>query len=419
MTLSHDDQKSWRFFMVNISLIIVLFLTAIFLGFILRTNAVIRDQMLHTAKSHFTNIVLTRRWNAKHGGVYVKKTRDTVSNPYLADPDIVTRDGVTYTMKNPALMTREISEYAQEQGTFFYHITSLNPLNPGNGPDDFEQEALQAFESGIAEVSTTETKGASQYFRYMAPLLVEQDCMGCHQQQGYKTGDIRGGISVTFDISDIQKQMRINRYLIAGGSLLTGALLISILFFMVSRQARKLTSAYQTIAEMAVTDSLTGLYNRRYFHTALIEEIIRSKRYSRPISLLMIDIDHFKQINDTYGHQAGDHVLQEIARIIRSTTRQNDITARFGGEEIAIILPETKLPGAAECAEKIRTCIQNAVFQTDGGRELHLTVSLGASSLSHIDLDPQEEAKALIKLADDALYNAKASGRNQVVTHAP
>ncbi len=412
------NKKTWRIFMINISLIIVLFLTGIFLGFILRTNRIIKEQIFTTARSHFENIVLARRWNADHGGVYVKKIKGVISNPYLDNPDIVTTDGMVYTKKNPALMTREISEYANKAGDFAYHITSLKPLNPNNAPDGFEKNALILFEKGIEETSATETHSGKNVFRYMAPLSVEKGCLVCHAKQGYNVGDVRGGISVSFDISKIEKEMKINKILIAIFSIITVSMLITIIFMVVSKLAKRLTVAYQTISHMAITDELTQIYNRRYFHMFFEQEISRSKRYGHSISLIMVDIDHFKLVNDTHGHQIGDDVLIGVVDIVKSATRKADVVARYGGEEIAVILPETDIIGAAGCAEKIRKNIEEKVFVTIKEQPLQVTVSSGVSCLEHIGNAGEDEVKNLIKMADDALYQAKEFGRNRVVKNS-
>ena len=158
----------------------------------------------------------------------------------------------------------------------------------------------------------------------------------------------------------------------------------------------------------AVTDGLTGLYIRRYFQLTLEQEFQRARRYDRKFSLLMIDIDHFKSINDTYGHQQGDAVLKEVAKILRYQTREVDLVARYGGEEMSVILPETNLEGAMLTAEKIRSTVER--YQFPGG--LKVTVSIGAA---YCDKNYPPDKEALIKLADDALYRAKETGRNKVV----
>lgn len=417
-SISEDIMKRgpiWRRFIINVSLIVVLFLMGIFVGFAIRTNGIINEQHLSTARAHFNNIVLTRRWNANHGGVFVEKREGVVSNPYLENPDIVASNGIVYTKKNPALMTREISEYAEKSGSFRYHITSLKPLNPGNKPDPFETRALTSFEKGQQETFAVFDEENTSTYRYMAPLPVEEGCIGCHGKQGYSVGDIRGGISVSFDITDVGRQMATNRYLFVGLGVAASVVLLGTLLFFVARLARTLSDAYSTIEQMSVTDELTRLFNRRHFHTRLEEEILRTGRYGRPLALLMADIDYFKSINDTYGHQGGDRILAEFAAILRSDLRKVDIVCRYGGEEFVIILPETGTEDAGMLAEKLRKRIQENDFGVTGEEATRITTSIGVASLDMVDANAPNRDEALIKLADEALYAAKSGGRNAVV----
>ncbi len=158
----------------------------------------------------------------------------------------------------------------------------------------------------------------------------------------------------------------------------------------------------------AVTDSLTELYNHKFFQKRLREEIERSLRYHHPLSLLMIDIDNFKIINDRYGHQAGDKALKSVADILKFNMRLVDITARYGGEEFAIILPETPLEGARIAAERLRRVVENSVKVNNA----KVTISIGIASCDKLNtpLTPEQ----LIKQADEQLYRAKYEGRNKV-----
>ena len=237
------EQKSrelWKPFIINISLVAIVFIIGIFTGLVVRNKLLIESEILSRARAHFKNIVLTRRWNANYGGVFVEKKEGVVSNPYLENPDLEAADGTIYTMKNPALMTREISEYAREEGFFYYHITSLKPLNPDNSPDGFEKKALKSFESGKEEVFAKEDQNSSVYFRYMAPLITEKSCLKCHAKQGYQVGDIRGGISVKFDVSDVEKALQSNTYLIIGFGIVTVALFLGLIYFFIIRLMKKL-----------------------------------------------------------------------------------------------------------------------------------------------------------------------------------
>ena len=165
-----------------------------------------------------------------------------------------------------------------------------------------------------------------------------------------------------------------------------------------------------------VTDSLMGIYNRRYFTRRLVEEVARSKRYGLPLSVLLIDIDFFKKINDLFGHPAGDSVLVNLGQLLQNNVRNSDIVARYGGEEIVIMTPNTPLKVATVLAERLRETVENSVMvqaeQKNSKQPIKITVSVGAASLYGQD----ETGETLIDKADKALYKAKQSGRNQVVT---
>jgi diguanylate cyclase (GGDEF)-like protein len=163
----------------------------------------------------------------------------------------------------------------------------------------------------------------------------------------------------------------------------------------------------------AVTDGLTGLYIHRYFQIQLDQEFRRMARHGRVFSLLMTDIDHFKKFNDTYGHQTGDAVLKGVAGILQNHTREMDIVARYGGEEMAVILPETDAAGALRAAEKIRFAVEQYAFSGGG---VKVTISIGAATAT--PKGPADK-ETLIKMADEALYRAKEGGRNKVVAANP
>jgi diguanylate cyclase (GGDEF)-like protein len=162
--------------------------------------------------------------------------------------------------------------------------------------------------------------------------------------------------------------------------------------------------------EEAVKDSLTGLLTRRAFEQRLAEEFERAQRYERPLSVLMLDIDNFKIINDTYGHLWGDQVLRKLADQLRDTLRQSDLACRYGGEEIVVILPETALNDSIQVAGRIRNKIKEAVFETASG-SFSITVSIGVSSTTEKEYTEHRE---LLSDADRMLYVAKNSGKDWV-----
>ena len=161
------------------------------------------DHAIIEARSSVEKDLLYRRWAAMHGGVYAPVTEKTPANPYLADireRDITTPSGRLLTLLNPAYMTRQVHALGEEYG-IRAHITSLNPINPGNGPDPWERQALLRFAAGEQEVASVETMSGQPYFRYMRRLTVEQGCLKCHARQGYKLGDVRGGLSASVELT--------------------------------------------------------------------------------------------------------------------------------------------------------------------------------------------------------------------------
>ncbi|MAS08332.1 MAG: PleD family two-component system response regulator [Ahrensia sp.] len=168
--------------------------------------------------------------------------------------------------------------------------------------------------------------------------------------------------------------------------------------------------------ELAVTDGLTGLHNRRYLDTHLETLVARALNRDKQLSLLITDIDRFKDVNDTHGHDAGDDVLREFARRLRINVRGMDLACRYGGEEFVIVMPDTPPHVAAEVAERLRAQIESDGFSIENGaRSIEVTVSVGVTSLIQSEA---ETAKALLKRADEALYEAKQTGRNRVVSKA-
>jgi diguanylate cyclase (GGDEF)-like protein len=171
---------------------------------------------------------------------------------------------------------------------------------------------------------------------------------------------------------------------------------------------------YDAIRRQVVTDHLTRLYNRRYFMNRAGEEIERSLRHQAPLSVLMIDIDHFKEFNDTFGHATGDRVLQTVARAMQDALRKPDICARHGGEEFAVLLPSTPGESAYYVAERVRRTLSGTRYTGLGlPAEANITISVGVATCPR----DATELDALMELADQALYRAKAAGRDQVVLH--
>ncbi len=180
------------------------------------------------------------------------------------------------------------------------------------------------------------------------------------------------------------------------------------------RYTERLRDNVQLSIEMAITDALTGLYNRRYMETHVGTLVDQAIARGKPLSVLILDIDYFKAINDTHGHDAGDDVLQDFAIRIRKSIRGIDLACRYGGEEFVVVMPETDMAVATMVAERLRRRIASEPFPIQkGAKVIEVTISIGIAALG-----PNDNAAAVIKRADQALYRAKRDGRNRVVPDA-
>lgn len=176
----------------------------------------------------------------------------------------------------------------------------------------------------------------------------------------------------------------------------------------------QLQAANLQLQKLSSTDRLTGLYNRGHWEEALRLEYARHVRYGTSAALVMFDIDHFKRVNDSYGHQCGDRVIQRVADVVREHIRDSDIAGRYGGEEFAILLPDTDKSGGRVFAERLRSAIQAQEIPHEG-QTINCTISLGVADMTL----PLDDHKTLIEWADQALYASKKNGRNQVSVYEP
>lgn len=400
---------------------------------------------LQRGEGLFRLIELTRLWNARHGGVYVPEGPHAQANPYLEHPkrDIRSDDGRALTMINPAYMTRQIAELAEQALGERLHITSLKPLRPANSPDPWERQALEIFDrrekTHLLELIDTPE---GPLYRYMAPLEVKQPCLACHEKQGYELGDIRGGISVTMDARPLLAVRDAQRWQVIwgfGGAALLVAFLLHLVIASQFRYVRRLhrvnesqecliaertehlrrlnealneevvqrKSLEEKLRHLAYFDALTGLPNRSMFDDRLHQAIGHAERYQCLFALAYVDLDYFKEVNDTHGHTIGDKVLIEVARRLLGEVRESDTVARLGGDEFAIILHHVD-----DCSEvdsvAQRINAQLAEPFIFGEVEAHLSASIGVA------LYPQhgDTAEKLVDVADAAMYVVKEAGRN-------
>jgi diguanylate cyclase (GGDEF)-like protein len=355
-----------------------------------------------------------------HGGIYVPVTPLTPPNPYLnpsivPERDVITTSGQRLTLMNPAYMTRQVYDMARQNHTIAGHMTSLKPIRPENKPDTWERKALLNFDQGGQEISELVTDSGLRSLRLMKPFVTEKNCLRCHAQQGYKLGDIRGGISVMLPLEPFEKTMRqqiVSIWIVHSSlwfvgimGIWAGSMSLRRHINERNRVAEELQHVNIQLGHQATTDHLTGISNRQKGVEIMNYELRRVNRYKSPLSLIMFDIDHFKLINDTFGHDTGDATLQMLTALVTANVRASDLFARWGGEEFLIICPDTPAEDAAKLAEKLRDLISSHLFPY----KKQLTCSFGVSGFQ-----PNDTLETFTKRADEAMYCAKHAGRNRV-----
>ena len=407
--------KDVRTFLITISVVLAIGVAITYLFRYQTVNELLIQTLRHEAESYAQLIVLTRHWNAAYGGVYVEKKPGVESNPYLKElgvnPDIRTEDGRVLTLRNPAIMTREISELASRDNIAMFHMISLKNLNPESQPDGFEKRSLERFEKGERETWRLDRSGERPVFRYILPLVVDRPCLSCHGRQGYKIGDIRGGISISVPAARLVAQMKTNRNQIVIDIIITIGILLAILYSLAWKLVGRLDETQRRLKHIAVTDELTGLKNRRHIMEQMNKEYQRAVRTGGTLSLMILDIDYFKKVNDSFGHVFGDTVLRAVAQEMQEGLRTYDLLGRIGGEEFLIASPGSTLDDATGLAERIRQKIKGRKI-ANRTQEITVTVSAGVTSLSEQDAT----ADTILQRADDALYLAKQQGRDRVVS---
>lgn len=534
--------------------------------------------VLERGRVLFKLIELTRDWNSRHGGVYVPVSETMQPNPYLDHPlrDLEASGGRKLTMVNPAFMMRQITELAEQTTGMRFHLTSLKPIRPANRADEWEAATLRLFESSrlkewvefVAEYPFDARMRPAH--RYMAPLWVGDSCLKCHEKQGYKKGDVRGGISVTMPAEDLlavrDQWLHGSMLIVLASFIVTSALLhllitrgrrhylrlqglaqaqegiiaerthaleernadlgreleerrrregelrvagavfenaaeaivvtdannhilrvnpaftaitgytpgevlgrdpsllksgrhpasfyvemwamldrighwegeiwnrhkngnVYVEWLSISRIAdgqgagqylgvfHDITSrkeAEEQLRHKAHHDALTDLPNRILFNDRLLAALNHARRYQRVFALMMVDLDRFKEVNDTLGHAAGDELLIEAARRLISCVRESDTVARLGGDEFAIILSEMANESEAEQVARRAVELLGEPYHLDAGTA-HISGCVG------IALYPRhgDDSERLMHSADLAMYAAKEGGRNAYRVYSP
>jgi len=400
-------------FLLTLCAVIALFVTLLFGVIYQRTTDLMYQRVREQAMTYADLVNHAKAWNFDYGGVYVEKRPGVESNSYLTalgiKPDVATVDGRTLTMRNHAIMIAEISRRSERQDGISFRITSLWPLDKANTPDAFEREGINRLRQGSREEYHYFFQEAQPVFRYLYPLRADKSCLECHTTRDIKLDEIFGAISISIPLSQMAKDARITRILIFLAALLSIGVMVAVTYFLTWRLASKLRATQKLLERLASTDELTGINNRRQVMARLAEEFQRAERLGESIGLISLDIDHFKHINDTWGHPFGDQVLKQVAERLRNLLRAYDIFGRIGGEEFLVVAPGIPGDEVRNLAERIVTAIHSEPFR-DGINAITVTISAGVAVTTPEDLRVED----LLKRADRALYEAKERGRNRV-----
>lgn len=324
------------------------------------------------------------------------------------------------------LLNLEREKHALEP--IYFKLASENPRNPLNQADAAEVELLRRMNANeLKEYQKVVELDGRQWLYLAVPIdRSNKGCMKCHgdpadapadmvAMYGDKAGfhenpdAIRALISIRVSLANIVKAGDQMAWTLSGVTfvVLSGIyLLLAFLIRRIDTQERKILSHNTELARLSMTDMLTGVYNRVGLQQHSVEIMKRADRFHHPVAVLLLDLDHFKQINDQHGHAVGDTVLTRFADTIKANLRGSDIFGRWGGEEFLVISPHLNLGEAMKMAEKLRHAIENTEFS----HAIHLTTSVGVS-----EYQPGETDAALFARADLALYRAKSAGRNRVV----
>jgi len=325
-------------FVIGVAVVLMITMSVSFYFISKKHENLVIKQVELQAKALFKQIVLTRRWIADHGGVFVEKLPWVKPNPYLENPLIRDEKGKLYVRKNPAMVTRELSLYAQKEGLYFFHITSLKLLNPDNAPDDFERAALHDFETKkLEESSKIEKIGDSYYFRYIAPLYVEESCLQCHLKQGYKVGDVRGAISVAVPMDYAFSVIHTGRTGMVLASIITISILMAVLYVMMKELVLRPVKQLQT----SMKDFSTGVKTET--------SVIRTGDELEDLSKAFVEMS--KSLAEYHTHlqdkvRAATKSLEEAnTRLTELNMKKSDFIAKVSHE---LRTPLTSIKGAMD-----------------------------------------------------------------------
>lgn len=387
------------------------------------------------AQNFYKAIFLARKWNSEYGPIYAPVTEQNLPNPYLQLPnrEITAPNGLELTMINHAYMTRQISEMAAKEKVYF-HVTSLDPLRPENLADPWERRALESFEKGVHDKIEMVQSDTGPVFRYMAPLYVEITCLACHAQQGYKLGDVRGGVSVTLDAHEILDDLeREKRFLILAHLFtVTGGIILGLLFLNSARkhtlvlegitstqrqdlqqQKAKLNETTRVMHDLVTRDTTTGIHTAEHFKNLSTLMWNNAINHDKPVALLLLEIDSFTDYTDNYGALEGDICLKEITgAITRKVQEKGSVVARFGAASFAIMIAGMDASSAHDLAQKIHGDVLglNIPHETS---EVSRVVTITGVAANTVPRHGQQLGD-FIKRARDALRKGREKCRNHI-----
>jgi diguanylate cyclase (GGDEF)-like protein len=359
------------------------------------------------AEMLYHNTQALRTWIGNHGGVYVVVDENVKPNPLLAgvaERDVTTPSGRHLTLYNsPAFLHQVMTEFEAESGNRI-RLISLNPIDPENVPDAWERAAFSHLSTSSDQYAELASVNGQPFYRLMSPMVLKEPCLNCHLYDKSDVGSLIGAISISLDAGpDLVAHEKADHSLMLSHFLMW---LLGVLGIVLGGWLWR--NLLLSLEHSVISDALTGLCNRRELMGRLQSEAMSAMRYGNALAMVMVDIDSFKQVNDSYGHQAGDDVLKGLAKIMSNSLRISDLPARYGGEEFAIICPHTNLHGARQIAERVRRFVEHAPLETRNGK-IRITISAGVA-----EFDGQLPIDGLISDADKALYQAKLTGRNKV-----